>query len=83
MLKKTLRRMLSMCPAAWYIFIRTLQLVSLLMLCAFALLLKAQGAEDGYTLRMTAAALNEISQALLLIAVIFSVCLEDVFTRSK
>ena len=38
-----LRRMLSMCPEAWYIFRRGLQLSAFLMLCAFVLLLEWNG----------------------------------------
>ena len=39
-LKKTVRRMLSMKPDAWYVFIRSIQLCCLLLLCAFALLVE-------------------------------------------
>lgn len=77
-IKKVLRRMLSMCPDAWYIFIRTIQLVAVLMLCSFVLLLEWNGSMvENYTHYMTALALTEIGQALLLIAVIASVCIED------
>lgn len=75
---RILRRMLQMCPAAWYIFIRGIQLAALLMLCAFVLLLRCDGSfSDSYRLYMTAAALTETGQALLLIAVVASVCIED------
>ena len=77
-LKKIISRMLCMCPEAWYIFIRTLQLTAVLLLCAFALLVNWNGSiVEQYSLYMTAASLMEIIQALLLIAVIFSVCIED------
>lgn len=77
-LKKIISRMLCMCPEAWYIFIRTLQLTAVLLLCAFALLVNWNGSiVEQYSLYMTAASLMEITQALLLIAVIFSVCIED------
>ena len=77
-IKATLRRMLSMCPDAWYIFIRTIQLGCMLLFCAFMLLLKWNGCMmEGYDLYMTAMALEETCQALLLIAVILSVCIED------
>lgn len=77
-LKAILNRMLSMCPEAWYIFRRSLQLSAFLMLCAFALLVEWGGCMiEKYTLYMTATALMEICQALLLIAVIASVCIED------
>ena len=77
-IKAILRRMLSMCPDAWYIFIRTIQLCCVLLFCSFMLLLKWNGSMvDGYDLYMTAMSLEEICQALLLIAVILSVCIED------
>lgn len=80
-LKKILRRMLRMCPEAWYIFIRTIQLITFLLFCAFMLMLDCHGQMGhSYKLFTTAAALNEISQALLLIAVILSVCIEDIHT---
>lgn len=67
-----------MCPDAWYIFIRTLQFCCVLLLCAFALLLEWNGSmTHGYELYMTAMALEETCQSLLLIAVIVSVCIED------
>lgn len=74
-----LRRMLSMCPEAWYIFIRTIQLCVVLLFCAFVLLLEWNGSVFGnYELYETAQAINETVQALLLIAVLFSVLIEDV-----
>ena len=78
-IKPVVRRMLSMCPDAWYIFIRSIQLCCLLLLCAFILLLEWNGSmSEKYELYKTAMALSEICQALLLIAVIASVCIEDV-----
>ncbi len=77
-LKAVLGRMLSMCPEAWYILIRTLQLCCFLLLCAFALLVEWGGCmATGYKLYITAMALEETCQALLLIAVLLSVCIED------
>ena len=70
--------MLCMCPDAWYIFLRTMQLCVVLLLFAFVLLVEWGGSmSEGYTLYMTAKALNETVQALLLIAVLFSVLIED------
>lgn len=70
--------MLCMCPDAWYIFLRTMQLCVVLLLFAFVLLVEWGGSmSEGYTLYMTAKALNETAQALLLIAVLFSVLIED------
>ena len=76
-LRKTVHRMLSMKPDAWYIFIRSIQLCCLLLLCAFALLLEYNGDTLGkYPLYMTAQSLNESAQGILLIAVILSICVE-------
>ena len=76
--KAIFRRMTAMCPEAWYIFIRSIQLCCFLLLCATAILLHWDGSmQEGYELYMTAKALNETSQALLLIAVLFSVLIED------
>ncbi len=72
------RRMLAMCPQAWYIFIRGIQLCCALLLLAFVLLLEWGGSMcGGYELYMTALSLMETGQALLLITVIFSACIED------
>ena len=77
-LRKTIQRMLRMKPDPWYIFIRSLQLCCLLLLCAFAFLVEANGDILGkYPLYMTAQSLNECSQGILLVAIILSVCIED------
>ena len=74
-----LRRMLSMSPAAWYIFIRSVQLTGFLLLCAFVLLLGYNGSMlNGYSSYMTAVTLYETGQAVLLIGGLFSVLIEDV-----
>lgn len=78
-LAKVIDRMLKMCPEAWYIFIRALQLCVFLLLCAFILLLEWNGSMvESYKLYMTANSLNETAQAILLIAVLGSVLIEDV-----
>lgn len=77
-LTKIMRRMLCMCPEAWYIFIRSVQLCVFLLLCAVVLLIGRQsGAENGHFLYMTANSLNETAQALLLIGVLGSALIED------
>lgn len=81
-LRKTVRRMLDMKPDAWYIFLRSLQLSCVLLLCAFALLLEYNGDMLGkYPLYMTAHSLNESAQGILLIALILSVCMEELQSR--
>lgn len=82
-LRKTLRRMLAMCPDAWYIFFGSVRLTAFLLLCAFVLLLGWDGSMlRGYRQYMTAMSLYETGQALLLIGAIFSVCIEDLHDRS-
>ena len=57
-----------MCPEAWYIFIRTIQLCAVLLLCAFMLLVEWNGSmNENYELYVLANGLNEITQAILLI----------------
>ena len=77
-LRMTLRRMLRMCPEAWYIFISSVRLTAFLVLCAFVLLLAWNGSmRHGYRQYMTAMSLYEIGQALLLVGVLFSAIIED------
>ena len=77
-LRAIVRRMLNMCPEAWYIFRRCFQLSAFLMICAFALLVEWGGSiMERYELYMTAVSIMETTQAILLIGVIASVCIED------
>jgi len=73
-IKKILNRMLCMCPDAWYIFIRSIQLTAFVLLCSFVLMLESDGRDDLY---MTAMTLYETGQALILIGALFSVFIED------
>lgn len=74
-----LRRMLSMCPEAWYIFLRTIQLCVMLLFCAVIFLFEWNGsAFENFRMYQSAMAANETAQALLLIGVLFSVLIEDV-----
>lgn len=82
MLKKVICRMLGMCDAAWYIFIRTIQLSAVLLLCCFMLLLEYE-ATGSYELYWHAHLLYEQPQALLLLAMLFSVIIEDIQSRSS
>ena len=78
-MKAILRRMLRMCPEAWYIFITSIKLSCFLCLCSFALLLQWNGSmSESYELYMTALSLNEISQSVLLLGVIISACAEGI-----
>lgn len=76
-----LRRMLCMSDAAWYIFIRSIQLSCLLLFCAFMLLLDCGGSMMEHSQYMTAIALSEAPQGLLLGGLILSVCAEDIQSR--
>ena len=77
-LKKTVCRMLSMCPEAWYIFIRCLQLGCLLHFCSYMLLMQWNGSMyDNYHLYMTAISMQETALGILLISVFLSVFIED------
>ena len=81
-LRATVRRMLCMCPAAWYIFIRGIQLCCVLLFGAVMLLIAWDGDLLGrYPFFRTAEALNETAQAVLLLVVILPVCVEDLKTR--
>ena len=76
-IKRIVRRMLCMCPDAWYIWISAVRLTAFLLF-AFLLLLDWNGSmAQGYRQYMTAIALYETGQSLLLIGAIFSVCIED------
>ena len=81
-LRKTIQRMLAMKSDPWYLFLRSLQLCCVLLLCAFALLLEYNGDQLGkYELYMTAQSLNETAQGILLVAIILSVCMEELQSR--
>ena len=81
-LRQTIRRMLAMKSDPWYLFLRSLQLCCVLLLCAFALLLDYNGDQLGkYPLYMTAQSLNESAQGILLVAIILSVCMEELQSR--
>ena len=83
-LRKTVQRMLDMCPDAWYIFITSVKLTAFVLVCAFVLLLSWGGSMmDGYRQYMTAMSLYEIGEALLLVGVLFSVLIEDVQTSRR
>ncbi len=77
-LKLTIRRMLNMKPAPWLIFLGSIRLCCVLLLIAAACLIACSGDLMGkYHLYITAQALNESSQSILLIALLLSVCMED------
>ncbi len=69
--------MLRMCPDAWYIFMRTLQLSCLLLFLCIVMLIgyETTGSRELFNM---AAALYELPQSLLIISMIGSVCIEDI-----
>lgn len=83
-LRAIVRRMLCMSDAAWYIFIRCIQLSCVMLFCAFMLLLNCDGSllmqRQQY---MTAMALYETPQGILLGGLILSVCAEELQSRSS
>ena len=78
------RRMLRMCPAAWRIFLRCLQMSSFLLVCA-ALLLIAWDGDYIHSFRFfqLSATLQQMAQLALLGAVILPPCVEDLAGRAQ
>ena len=69
-----------MCPQAWRIFIRSIQLSCALLFGAILLLIAWNGdSRNAYSLYQTALTLNECAQAALLVAVIVPPCVEEQF----
>ncbi len=83
-LRKTIRRMLSMCPEAWYFQMLSVKLTAFLLLCAFVLLLGWDGSMlHGYRQYMTAMSLYETGQVLTLIGAVLPVCIEELNERRR
>ena len=77
------RRMLCMSDAAWYIFIRSIQLSCVMLFCSFMLLLSCDGSLMQRAQYMTAIALYEAPQGLLLGGLILSVFAEELQSRRR
>ena len=77
------RRMLCMSDAAWYIFIRSIQLSCVMLFCSFLLLLSCDGSLMQRAQYMTAIALYEGPQGLLLGGLILSVFAEELQSRRR
>ena len=82
-LRDIVRRMLCMSDAAWYIFIRSIQLSCVMLFCSFMLLLSCDGSLMQRTQYMTAMALYEGPQGLLLGGLILSVFAEELQSRRR
>ena len=80
---KILRRMLRMSDAAWYIFIRSIQLAGVMLFCSFLLLLSCDGSLMQRARYMTAIALYEAPQGILLGGLILSVIAEELQSRRR
>ena len=76
-IKNIICRMLKMCPAAWSIYIRTMQLCCVLLILSAFILIQCDSAAWSYERYMLAMGLYELPQALLLVSLIGSVCVED------
>ena len=70
--------MLSMCPAAWYIFVGGLKLCVILLIGCIVVLSNAELYPDLHCALRLSAALNETAQSVLLLSVLFSVLIEDI-----
>ena len=77
------QRMLCMSDAAWYIFIRCIQLSCVMLFCSFMLLLSCDGSMMQRTQYMTAIALYEGPQGILLGGLILSVIAEELQSRRR
>lgn len=82
-LRAVLRRMLQMSDPAWFIFLRSLQLSCVMLFCSFLLLLEPGSVVQSYPRYITALALYETPQGILLLGLILSACLEEVYTRNS
>lgn len=76
--KKIILRMLRMCPAAWYIFRRGIQLCFILLFGCVVVLANGEAFPDLHCAYKLCSAMNETAQSVLLISVLFSVLIEDV-----
>lgn len=76
--KKIILRMLRMCPAAWYIFRRGMQLCVILLFGCVVILANNELFPDFHSAYKLYSAMNETAQSVLLVSVLFSVLIEDV-----
>ena len=77
-LMAAIRRMLRMCPEAWYIQIRSIQLCCALLLSAVFFLIAWSGDRvHAYQFFQTAQTLNECAQISLLLGVILPPIVEE------
>lgn len=81
-LRAIVNRMLRMSDPAWFIFIRSIQLSAFMLFCSFMLHLNISCTLAHYTRYMTAEALAEAPQGLLLIGILASAILEDQSSKS-
>lgn len=83
-MKKLICRMLCMCDRAYIVFKYSLILSAVMLFCALIVLLQAQGmTAHSYELHRAAAFLYETPAAILLVASIASVVIEDRETGGK
>ncbi len=81
--RKTLRSMIAMSEGAWLLTLRGVQLGCALLLGAIVLLIDCGGdLITNYRQYITALSLNELCQAVLLVSLLASVCVEDLNRRA-
>ncbi len=83
-LRAAIRRMLQMCPEAWRIFLRLLQLSCFFLLCALMLLIGWDGDPlSSYRFLQLSGTLQEMAQLALLGAVLIPPIVEERHGRAK
>ena len=81
MIKRIIRRMSCMCPAAWYIYKRSMQLSIVLLSCGLLLTTGvSQELQSRHLLRLSNAYFDTV-EAVLLLAAILPVLIEDQQSR--
>lgn len=79
-----IRCMLQMCPSAWRVFLRCLQLSCFLLVCAALLLIAWDGDYIGsFRFYLLSAELQELAQLSLLGSVILPPCVEETAGRER
>ena len=77
-LHATIQRMLRMCPEAWKLFLRCLQLACFFLFCALLLLIAWDADRSrAYSLYQLSSTMQEMAQITLIGAVILPPCVEE------
>lgn len=81
MIKRIVQRMSRMCPAAWYIYKRSMQLSLVLLACGLLLTLAPSQYLSSHTLLRLSNAYFECVEGVLLLAALLPVLIEDQQSR--